>query len=385
VRTVGSGSSRLRAALGVLCALPFLVAVPSVAGGSGAPDLGTPPPDCGAVHRDYADPSCTTQTRNGTFSLSAHVVHTGGTLTGTIGARCMHHNGIGFDQPPNELCPIDWNGMLALGKRKSGCTPAAGFCTVKIPKRAAQTKYTIRRRLHGRDARVHDRRRRPLRRARSQRRQHRRLLPADRPPANPPLEPDRWLVTFALKGYPKACSDGTTYTWSIAPEKSGHVMRGAGCRFQAKLDSQGKFKATLKVSSEGEAAVSSDKDLEDILIVSLGDSFGSGEGVPEPTGSAYAWESDRCHTSSQSGFALAARNRPRGEGRRRRASTLLPPRGVPPPRLLGRSRRAGNHPVLRGDRARHCDDRAGAAAHADRAEAREAGRRHQRHHSLGRR
>src|SRR5712691_4922881 len=133
----------LRVTAALLCALPFLVGAPSPAAAGGAPDLGTSPPDCGAVHRDYADPSCTTQTRNGTFSLSPHVVHAGGTLTGTIGARCMHRNGVGFDQPPNELCPIDWNELLAIGKRKSGCTPAAGFCTVKISKRAPQTKYTI--------------------------------------------------------------------------------------------------------------------------------------------------------------------------------------------------------------------------------------------------
>lgn len=314
--------------------------------------------------------------------------------------------GYGNDAP----CPINWNELLAIGKRKSGCNQKDGWCTVKIPKTAPQTKYTVvevgitsaQGTGYSRDyyaiisgdyfqlaGHVTDENAKPVHgvwvqisgpadaskrtdasggySALLEKGQY--VVTTDRykpvasadcvvdgrqcdvnlskdrvvnftggtpeftidvadrydgldhngdhivdyfPPTDhqgdPPLEPTRWLVTFALKGYPKSCNDGTNYAWSITSEKGG-VYRGDGCRFLAKLNSQGKFKVTLTVSSEGGAAVSSDEDFEikDTLIVSLGDSFGSGEGVPEPTGSAYAWESDRCHTSSQSGFALAAR------------------------------------------------------------------------------
>lgn len=128
-----------RLALAALASAVLVAAVPSAARAQdgGIDNLGDVPVDCGVLHRDYADPTCLTQTRNGTFSLSPHVVHAGGTLTGTIGNRCI----IGYGN--NDPCPIEWSGMVSIGKRVSGCGRDNASCTVRIPKRAATQKYTI--------------------------------------------------------------------------------------------------------------------------------------------------------------------------------------------------------------------------------------------------
>ncbi len=130
------------------CAIALLVALPSAARLSITPGLlGNPPPDCGAVGKDYADPTCTTQTRNGTFHLSTHIVRAGETITGTIGNRCMKHSNGDFSKPPDQECPIDWSGLTgsltANGKRVSGCKPTSATCTIRIPKNAQSTSYTI--------------------------------------------------------------------------------------------------------------------------------------------------------------------------------------------------------------------------------------------------
>lgn len=365
------------------------------------------------VHRDYADPSCTTQTRLGTFHLSPHVVRPGGALRGSIAVTC------GRGPDGKQPCPIDWSGLTGLSfggpspVRHTGCGTYQPTCTIRIPKRATTAPFRIvtvgitndqgtgiskdyfavvggdyyllsghlknalgapiggawvfitgpgdRKRkttdeaglysqlltrgryavtvvqnglkpvestdckVVGESCRVNLARNRTADfalppeftvdvAARYDGGDHNGdkivdyFPPTDHPPS-PPLDPDRWIVTLALKGYPKACDSASTYSWSVKAAKGGRVYRGDGCRFVAKLATPGKFTATLRLSSRGDTPVPSDKDFEvkDLLIVSMGDSFGSGEGVPEATGSAFAWESARCHTSSQSGFALAAR------------------------------------------------------------------------------
>lgn len=118
-----------------LAAAALAAAPGSAAGQSGeVEDFGETPQSCEAVGRDYTDRSCTVQTRNGTFTLSAHVVRAGETLTGTVGNRCSVQG-----QP----CPIDWDEMLALGQPVSGCTREAGTCVVRISKRAPTTRWQI--------------------------------------------------------------------------------------------------------------------------------------------------------------------------------------------------------------------------------------------------
>ena len=136
--------ARARLGLGVL--LASAAAVLCAQGGSGAntsSGFGPLPLDCAAAHKDYTDPSCTVQSRNGTFRFDRHVVDNGGTLTGTVTNRCMKHSTADFSQPADQACPIDWTYVRAIGKKVSGCTPEASSCTVRIAENSAKANYTI--------------------------------------------------------------------------------------------------------------------------------------------------------------------------------------------------------------------------------------------------
>jgi len=123
--------------------LALLFVVPSLAAAAPATTPGPVPPDCGTVGKDYTDPSCTTQSRNGTFHFLAHLVHPGGTLTGQVGGLCMKHSTGDFSKPPDQPCPIDWSPLLSIGKKVSGCTMKSVACTVRVPTTAKPSKYTI--------------------------------------------------------------------------------------------------------------------------------------------------------------------------------------------------------------------------------------------------
>ncbi|MDO8733229.1 MAG: hypothetical protein Q7L55_11790 [Actinomycetota bacterium] len=137
VRTWTAGA---RIVVGLLVTLALVLPAPGAASAAG---LGTPPPDCGAVGKDYSDSSCTTQTRNGTFSLDSHVVRPGQALTGTVANRCSYHSTGDYSQPPDKPCPIEWNQLAAVGSRIAGCTSADATCTVRIPAKAKSSPYRI--------------------------------------------------------------------------------------------------------------------------------------------------------------------------------------------------------------------------------------------------
>ena len=92
------GSRRLVVLVALLCAL-LGGAAGEALGAAGPTSLGPRPPDCGAAKRDYADPSCTTQTRNGTFALDSNKVRAGGTLSGEVSSRCLKHSDGDFAKP----------------------------------------------------------------------------------------------------------------------------------------------------------------------------------------------------------------------------------------------------------------------------------------------
>ena len=134
------GSRRLVVLVALLCAL-LGGAAGEALGAAGPTSLGPRPPDCGAAKRDYADPSCTTQTRNGTFALDSNKVRAGGTLSGEVSSRCLKHPDGDFAKPATQPCPIVWDHLLELGSKVAGCTPEAASCTVRIPKGAASSGY----------------------------------------------------------------------------------------------------------------------------------------------------------------------------------------------------------------------------------------------------
>lgn len=91
-------------------------------------DLGTVPPECTGANYEYGD--CLVQTRLGTLSVSPHVVHAGGLLTGTISGDCKVS-----DQP----CPIEWS---TVGDVVSGCGQSDKTCVMRIPAHWGTQPYT---------------------------------------------------------------------------------------------------------------------------------------------------------------------------------------------------------------------------------------------------
>ncbi len=110
-----------------------------------------------------------------------------------------------------------------------------------------------------------------------------------------------WEVDLRLLG--EACAEGARYSWTldgrpVAMEKQGE------CAFRHRFPAEGAY--TVALSAEvGDRKLTDSRRIEvqDLLIVSIGDSVASGEGAPEDGG----WQSERCHRSALAGPALAAR------------------------------------------------------------------------------
>lgn len=116
-----------------------------------------------------------------------------------------------------------------------------------------------------------------------------------------------WRVYLKVVG--RACGFKAKLRWRTGrlpqPEKLGT------CRFRLRVPAEGSYRIGLAASVNGEKLRPTEKEIavRDWLIVAIGDSVASGEGVPE-TSSLLApaiWQSARCHRSSRAGFARAAR------------------------------------------------------------------------------
>jgi len=110
-----------------------------------------------------------------------------------------------------------------------------------------------------------------------------------------------WRVLLSVAN--RACRPSTSYHWKIngnatAPKRLGR------CRFALRVPREGSYEVGLETGLGKSAARETQRvDVQDWLIVSIGDSVASGEGVPEDAG----WQSARCHRSALAGPALAAR------------------------------------------------------------------------------
>lgn len=111
-----------------------------------------------------------------------------------------------------------------------------------------------------------------------------------------------WTVVLDVSA--RACAEGNHYRWTISGTHT--VPRRIGdCRFSFMEPREGRHTVTLEATTPRANLVEAQRvDVRDWLIVSIGDSVASGEGVPEADG---MWQSARCHRSALSGTALAAR------------------------------------------------------------------------------
>lgn len=139
------------------------------------------------------------------------------------------------------------------------------------------------------------------------------FLPTDQPP-KPSLRIQEWRVT--LKVEECGAGKGWTHTWTVT-SPSNDTQTAEGCRYIYKAKEEDVHEVTVeRTAGGGETSEAFDTfDIDDILIVSLGDSFGSGEGVPDKQGDCNlagrcsprpGWQSKQCHRSARSGFAKAA-------------------------------------------------------------------------------
>lgn len=122
------------------------------------------------------------------------------------------------------------------------------------------------------------------------------------------LNPSGWKVDFDAC----ASSGGSTAINSYTLEVGGQSFaQGSICRFSHQFPTLGTFPVRLTVTAQDGQSASLDTDVvvKDLLIVSIGDSYASGEGNPDfkRHGLKRArWEDGRCHRSAIAGPAQAA-------------------------------------------------------------------------------
>jgi len=127
--------------------------------------------------------------------------------------------------------------------------------------------------------------------------------------------------TFAVRVLPSAavCAELERATWRVDGESAEpkEIETGADC--SAVLWVEGEGEHTIKVLARNRAEVAR-VEVEDKLIVALGDSVASGEGNPEGNGPD-RWLDAPCHRSAAAGFQQAANQL--GKVDRRRSITFV--------------------------------------------------------------
>ena len=126
-----------------------------------------------------------------------------------------------------------------------------------------------------------------------------------------------WRVYLRVTG--PACAARATHRWKAVGGRELQPKRLGPCRYVIRLAREGAYRVRLDATVDGtELTPALEKIVvRDWLIVAIGDSVASGEGVPErPSLFASAlWQSARCHRSSRTGVARAARQIEADDGR----------------------------------------------------------------------
>lgn len=136
-----------------------------------------------------------------------------------------------------------------------------------------------------------------------------------------PLDPtpDGFRIDFT-DGVPSACDASLRRVWWIDDTEvlptDPRIIRynPSSCEFSYSFAEEGTYRVTLDVFSGTTRIDQVTKDVlvQDWVIVSLGDSVASGEGVPDKplnlvSGRAAQWQNRQCHRSALAGPAVAAR------------------------------------------------------------------------------
>jgi hypothetical protein len=119
------------------------------------------------------------------------------------------------------------------------------------------------------------------------------------------VNPTHWIVDF--DGCNPLPPTGTRFVWEI----DGQALAESQCRFSHSFTTQGLHAVRLTVTTPDGQTASFDETvtIKDLFIVSIGDSYASGEGNPDKPWKVVKkarWIDSRCHRSATAGPALAA-------------------------------------------------------------------------------
>lgn len=123
------------------------------------------------------------------------------------------------------------------------------------------------------------------------------------------VHPELWPIILDGCATRSPDDSGLTFDWTVNRDgETVAVREGAGCEVPFGLPEEGEYEVTLEVrSADGwEDSVSGRVLIDDIVVLSLGDSAASGEGNPDESGLKVGWVDRRCHRSTGSGHALTA-------------------------------------------------------------------------------
>lgn len=123
----------------------------------------------------------------------------------------------------------------------------------------------------------------------------------------PPAEVGKgpWRIVLRVGG--AVCKANGDFRWTV-DGKAATPTRLSACRFAYAVPKPGSYRIGIDATVGGRhLAEEQTVVVRDLLIVSLGDSVASGEGVPDRPGGDAAWQSRRCHRSAKAGPAAAAR------------------------------------------------------------------------------
>ncbi|HTL86285.1 MAG TPA: PKD domain-containing protein [Acidimicrobiia bacterium] len=132
------------------------------------------------------------------------------------------------------------------------------------------------------------------------------------------ISPSSWHVDLTACDSSLGQVAGATFTWQLVGGTGTLTSNGPGCADEdLTVPAEGVYKVKLTVSSSlGTDTMTKDVVVQDWLIVSMGDSYGSGEGnadVEQDWGAHWPpvleakWEDRRCHRSANAGSARAAK------------------------------------------------------------------------------
>ena len=121
------------------------------------------------------------------------------------------------------------------------------------------------------------------------------------------FNPPDWPIELSTS----PCAQHTTYEWSVGNRR----FTEHSCKLHTTVPQQGTYAVSVEIPGKhGQPAAEGTRDIvvRDFLIVGIGDSMGSGEGVPDVeidrSHSSAVWENRQCHRSEYSWQADLAHN-----------------------------------------------------------------------------